>query len=156
MRPIYHIAITLSSAHKTGLFFFSFVPSNPSIHLEVFVPSHFLHPHSPHIFLSKRQNPRDRRKGTTQIEDAEKRNGRNWVLRFNVGPTSSQNSQISVRILSENCRLHKCVRKQSEICQISVKKLSDTNICQNSIRKDLEMYQKCVKFYKCIRKRSVL
>ena len=56
---------------------FFFIPSNPSIHPKVFVPSHFLRPHSsPHIFLSKRQNPRDRRKGTTQIEDAEEREGR--------------------------------------------------------------------------------
>ena len=37
------------------------LPFGHSIHLEVFVPSL---PLPPHIFLSKRQNPRDRRKGT--------------------------------------------------------------------------------------------
>ena len=42
------------------------------------------------------------------------------------------------------------------MCQNSVRKLSDVNICQKSIRKDLEMHQKCVRFYKCVRKLSVL
>ena len=69
-------------------------------------------------------------------------------------PKLSENSHISVRNLSENCQLQKTVRKLSEMCQISVRKLSDANMCQNSIRKDLEMHQKCVSFYKCVRKRS--
>ena len=63
---------------------------------------------------------------------------------------------ISVRILSENCQIKKCVRNQWSMCQTSIKKLSGANICQNSIREDLENHQKCVRFYKCVRKLSVL
>ena len=73
-------------------------------------------------------------------------NAKTPVLIINVGPKSFKNSQISVRNLSENCQLQKSVRNQSEMCQNSVRKLSDANICQNCIRKDLEMYQKCVRF----------
>ena len=68
----------------------------------------------------------------------------------------SQKLQKTVRYLSENCQIEKSNRNQSEMCQISVIKLSDVNICQNSLRKDLEMDQKCVRFYKCVRKLSML
>ena len=71
-------------------------------------------------------------------------------------PKVPKNSQISVRILSENCQLQKTVRTESEMCQISVRKLSDANICQKSIRKDLEMHQRCVRFYKCVRRLSLI
>ena len=63
---------------------------------------------------------------------------------------------ISVRILSENSQLQNSVRYLSELCQINVRNQSVVNICQNSIRKDLEIRQKCVRFYKCVRKLSVL
>ena len=75
------------------------------------------------------------------------------VLSADVGPKSSNKlsdicqKTVSYKNVSENS--HKCVRILSENChmQISVK---------NSIRKDLEMHQKCVRFYKCVRKLSVL
>ena len=64
--------------------------------------------------------------------------------------------QISVRNLSENSQLQNSVRYLSELCQMTVRNQSVANICQNSIRKDLEIHQKCVRFYKCVRKLSVL
>ena len=42
------------------------------------------------------------------------------------------------------------------MCQISVRKLSVAKICQNYVRKDLELYQKCVGFYKCVGKLSLV
>ena len=42
------------------------------------------------------------------------------------------------------------------MCHNSVRKLSVANISQNSVRKDLELHQKCVRFYKCVRNMSVL
>ena len=69
--------------------------------------------------------------------------------RFNVGHETFEN-------LSDICQ--KSVRKLSvtKMCQNSVRKLSDANICQNSIRIYLETHQKCVVFYTCVRKLSVL
>ena len=64
--------------------------------------------------------------------------------------------QISVRNLSENSQLQNSVRYLSELCQMTVRNQSVANICQNSIRKDLEIHQKCVRFYKSVRKLSVL
>ena len=64
--------------------------------------------------------------------------------------------QISVRNLSENSQLQNSVRYLSELCQMTVRNQSVANICQNSIRKDLEIRQKCVRFYKCVRKLSVI
>ena len=74
------------------------------------------------------------------------------VLLYNGGPKKFRKT---FRNLSENCQLQKCFRKWSLICQNSARKLSDANICQNFIRKDLEMHQKCVRFYNYVRKLSV-
>ena len=79
-----------------------------------------------------------------------------WYSCSMLVPKVPKNSQISVRILSEICQLQKIVRTESEMCQISVRKLSDANICQKSIRKDLEMHQRCVRFYKCVRRLSLI
>ena len=79
-----------------------------------------------------------------------------WYSGSMLVPKFLEICQISVRNMSENCQLKKCVRKLSCMCQNSIRKLSDANICQKSIRKDLEIHQKCVRFYKCVRKLSVL
>ena len=42
------------------------------------------------------------------------------------------------------------------MCHNSVRQLSDANISQKSVRKDVELHQKCVRFFKCVRNMSVL